>query len=88
MKGWGPKSSMWPSMPRKSNFLGGISRVFCWDIPGVPEKFEKKKVWVQFSFPKIVFGSCLKSCNALHDRKNDSEIYVFRVVLFWPELVL
>ena len=24
---------------------------FCRDIPGVPEKFEKKKVWVQFSFP-------------------------------------
>ena len=24
---------------------------FCRDIPGVPGKFEKKKVWVQFSFP-------------------------------------
>ena len=25
---------------------------FCRDIPGAPEKFEKKKVWVQFSFPR------------------------------------
>ena len=24
---------------------------FCRDIPGAPEKFEKEKVWVQFSFP-------------------------------------
>ena len=24
---------------------------FCRDIPGAPEKFEKKKVWVRFSFP-------------------------------------
>ena len=30
-----------------ADFLG-----FCWEIPEVPEKFEKKKVYVQFSFPR------------------------------------
>ena len=29
---------------------------FCRDIPEVPEKFEKKKVWVQFSFPILAPG--------------------------------
>ena len=42
MKGWGPKSSVCPSKPRETKLLGGISRGYCWDIPGVPEKFEKK----------------------------------------------
>ena len=28
MKGWGPKSSVRPSKPGKSNFFGGISRDF------------------------------------------------------------
>ena len=37
MKGWGPKSSVCPSKPGKSNFFGRISR----DIPAVPEEFEK-----------------------------------------------
>ena len=37
MKGWGPKSSVCPSKPGKSNFFdfAGIS-------PGEPEKLEKK----------------------------------------------
>ena len=52
MKGWGPKSSVCPSKPGKSNFFGGDIPGFWWDIPGAPDKFEKKKVWVQFSFPK------------------------------------
>ena len=37
--GWGPKSSV---CPRKTKLFGGMSRYFCWHIPGVPEKFEKK----------------------------------------------
>ena len=40
---------------------------FCPDIPGVPEKFEKKKVRVQFPFPNLcseVFGITRKI--ALH----------------------
>ena len=50
MKGWGPKSSVCPSKPGKPNFFGRISRVFffCWDIPGVPKKFEKKKFVFDF----------------------------------------
>ena len=44
MKGWGPKSSVCPSKPGKSNFFGGISRDFGSDIPAVPEKFEKKSL--------------------------------------------
>ena len=48
MNGWGPKSSIRPSKPGKSNFLGGISRDFGRDIPGAPEKFEKKKFVFNF----------------------------------------
>ena len=48
MKGWGPKSSVCPSNPGKSNFFGGISRDFAGDIPQVPEKFEKKKFGFNF----------------------------------------
>ena len=39
-------------------------KLFCWDIPGfcrdipeAPEKFEKKKVWVQFLAPIILWFS-------------------------------
>ena len=35
VEGWGPKSSGCPSKSGKSNFW--------WDIPAVPEKFEKNK---------------------------------------------
>ena len=49
MKGWGPKSSVCPSKPRETKCFGGISRDFRRDIPGVPEKFEKRK---------FVFNSC------------------------------
>ena len=34
---------------QKTKLFVGISRDFCWDIPGVPEKAEKKEVCVQFS---------------------------------------
>ena len=43
VKGWGPKSSVCPSKPRETKLFGGISGLFAWDIPGVPEKFEKEK---------------------------------------------
>ena len=39
MKGLEPKSSVCPSKLRKTKPFGGISRHFCWDIPGAPEKF-------------------------------------------------
>ena len=35
MKGWGHKVRYVPSKPGKSNFFGGISLGFCWDIPVV-----------------------------------------------------
>ena len=38
MKGWGPKSSVCPSKPGKSNFFGGISRDFAgisWRCPKI-----------------------------------------------------
>ena len=41
MKGWGPKSSVCASKPRETKCFGGPG--FCRDIPGAPEKFEKKK---------------------------------------------
>ena len=42
MNGWGPKSSLCPSKHRDTKLLGGISQDFGRDIPGAPEKFEKK----------------------------------------------
>ena len=46
VKGWGPKSSIWPSKPGKSNFFWRDIPGFCRDIPGVPEKFEKKNLYL------------------------------------------
>ena len=48
VKGWGPKSSVCPSKPRKTKLFGGISRDFCWDIPGTPENVEKKRLCSKF----------------------------------------
>ena len=49
--GWGPKSSIRPSKPGKSNFLGGVSRDFA-GISRGRTKSLRKKVCVQFPFPK------------------------------------
>ena len=40
--GWGPKSSIRPSKPGKSNFLGGISRDFAGISRGRPKSLRKK----------------------------------------------
>ena len=51
-KGLGPKSSVCPSKKTgKSNYFGGISRNFAGISRGRPKSL-RKKVWVQFSFPK------------------------------------
>ena len=41
MKGWGPKSSVCPSKPRKTKLFGGIFRDSAGISSGVPEKFEE-----------------------------------------------
>ena len=51
-KGWGPKSSVCPSKPRETNFWAGYPGTFARDVPRAPEKFEKKRVCVQFSLPR------------------------------------
>ena len=57
MNGWGPKSSIRPSKPGKSNFLGGISRDFAGMSRAAPEKFEKKKFGFNFrSLPESLLG--------------------------------
>ena len=71
VKGWGPKSSVCPSKPGKSNVFGGISR----DFAGISRRHLKslrKNVCVQFlapcwskSRPDCVIGA---SC-ACHRRK-------------------
>ena len=43
VKGWGPKSSVCHSEPKETKLFSGISRDFCQDILGAPEKFEKTK---------------------------------------------
>ena len=40
-QGWGPKSSICASKPVNQTFGRDIPG-FCWDIPAVPEKFERK----------------------------------------------
>ena len=55
MKGWGPKSSVCPSKPGKTLLFGWDIPGCCWDIPEVPEKFEKKKFCVQFSSPIVKY---------------------------------
>ena len=64
----------YPSKPGKSNFFCGISRGFCWDIPAVPEKFEKKEVCVRFlasmfTFQKLTSPDCLPpaTCSFFHE---------------------
>ena len=52
MEGWGPKSSVCPSKPRKTKLFGRISRDFGRVVPGAPEKLERKKICVQFLAPK------------------------------------
>ena len=42
-KGWGPRSSVCPSKPGKSNFLGGISRDFAGISRRCPKSLRKKK---------------------------------------------
>ena len=56
VKGWGPKSSIRPSKPGKSNFLGGISRDFAGISRGCPKSL-RKKVCVQSPFPNSL--SCV-----------------------------
>ena len=63
VKGWGPKSSICPSKPGKSNCFGGISR----DFAGISRKCPKslrKKVCVQLLAPiertfSRLFTDCL-----------------------------
>ena len=44
LKGWGPKSSVCPSKPGKSDFFGLDIPGYCSDIPVAPAKFEKNKL--------------------------------------------
>ena len=44
VNGWGPKSSICPSKPGKSNFLGGISRDFAGISRGCPKSLRKKSL--------------------------------------------
>ena len=66
MNGWGPKSSVCPSKPGKSNFFWRDIPGFCWDISAVPAKFEKTKFVFNF-WPLNLF--CVKqsasACNSL-----------------------
>ena len=54
MKGWGPKSSVFPLKPGKSNFFGGKSRDFAGISRGRPKSLNKK-VCVQSSSPNFLF---------------------------------
>ena len=66
VKGWVPKNSVCPLEPGKPNFFGGISRDFA-GISGGARKVWKKKICVQFSFPKQPAHLCI-SWIFLHSR--------------------
>ena len=52
-KGWGPKSSVCPLKPGKSNFFGGISRDFAGILRGCPKSLRKKRLGSIFvPYPK------------------------------------
>ena len=62
-----PKTSECPSKPRENKLLGGLSRDFWRDIPGAPEKFEKKTNYVQSLDPKVLdirLGDGRRACTA------------------------
>ena len=44
VKGWGPKSSICPSKPGKSNFFGGISQDFAGISPKCPKSLRKRSL--------------------------------------------
>ena len=58
MNGWGPKSSIRPSKPGKSNFLGGISRDFAGISRGCPKSLRKKKSLCSISVSSYRLGRC------------------------------
>ena len=63
VNGWGPKSSIRPSKPGKSNFLGRISRDFAGISRNRPKSL-RKNICVQFPFPiwrTIVFSGRVHS---------------------------
>ena len=62
VKGWGPKSSVCPSKPWETKLFGGISPDFCRDIPGAPEKFEKKSL-CSISAPRVITLKRLRQSN-------------------------
>ena len=44
MKGWGAKKFGITLETREIKLFWRVILGFCWDIPGVPQKFEKKKL--------------------------------------------
>ena len=62
----GAKSSVCPSKPGKANFFGRDIPGFSWDMPAVPEKFERKKKFVQVLAPK---GSTMPMATDGHRRE-------------------
>ena len=59
MKGWGPKSSVCPSKPGKSDFFGGISRHFARISRRHPKSLRKK------SLCSIFVPKCFNSYDVL-----------------------
>ena len=57
MNGWGPKSSVCPSKPGKSNFFGGISRDFAGISQRCPKSLRRKKSLCSIFVPYNSFGT-------------------------------
>ena len=82
MNGWGPKSSVCPSKPGKSNFLGGISRDFAGISRRCPKSLRKKSLCSIFvpyhNLPKKFCIWCHTKRNLMtHQMKNLCGFSVF-----------
>ena len=92
-RGWRPNSLVCPSKRRENKLFGGISRDFCWDIPGVPEEFEKCSIFGPYREGKAaVFGGARPGYQVVTCRKVSSlsllpwEMWSLPYV--WPPLSL
>ena len=74
--GCGPKSSVCPSKPRETKLFWRDIPGFCRDILEVPEKFEKKRVSVQFLAPIKTpsVGHCLDTLRVCSPSASAKEV--------------
>ena len=94
VNGWGPKSSIRPSNPGKSNLLGGISREFAGISRGRPKSLRKKSLGSIFVpqkkkglRPNLRGVPANPAKRAKNEFQGDSETYFWLFLGGWPGLL-